>query len=318
MHRDDLSYWALAWLWSLALLLAFQPFAMAQSARPSDPEKAGIEAEQAGRLREAFSDFMAAFQELPTPPPADADLRLRKRIIQVVEQLNPPPAVPEEGERRMIRGQTAIKAANGPEDLKAAAAEFEQALWAAPWLASAYFNLALVREKQKDYAGAIKNYKLYVLAAPNAEDIAAVRRKTIELEYLEEKKPEQEARDFVSRLAGTWVSIFDVGSGTRIKYISEMVVVGDNRLELNPVRSTILSGPRFIMNDPKMVDSVLSRATSGYTSLTLKGLQIEGTNYSPSGKTETFSGEVTQDGSTMIFRSTYKGKIYEQRWVHQR
>lgn len=87
-----------------------------------------------------------------------------------------------------IRGQTALKIVQDANDLNAAAVEFKQALGVAPWLAGAYFNLALVQEKQKNYADAIRNFKLYAMAAPQANDLAAIRQKIIELEYLEERK----------------------------------------------------------------------------------------------------------------------------------
>src|SRR5580692_6420741 len=74
-------------------------------------EATGIEAEQAGRLREAFEVYLGALQARQDPLPLDVDRRLRERIIGIALQLNPPPAVPEEAERRLIRGQTAVKVA---------------------------------------------------------------------------------------------------------------------------------------------------------------------------------------------------------------
>ena len=118
----------------------------------SHQEAAGIEEEQAGRLREAFDDYLAALEKLPDPPPLDVDQRLRESIIRIVLQLNPPPAVSEEAERRLIRGQMAVKVARNSDDLKAAASEFEQAL-RAPWLAVAYFNLALVAKETDGLRG---------------------------------------------------------------------------------------------------------------------------------------------------------------------
>src|SRR5579859_612477 len=177
----------LCFLTAAATILLQATLSVCAQTSSFDHESAGLVAEHEGRLREAFDDYLAALQGLPDSPPADEDQRLRERIIKIVPQLNPPPAVPEEAERRMIRGQTALKIAQDTNDLNAAASEFRQALRAAPWLAGAYFNLALVEEKQKDYADAIRSFKLYVMTAPKAEDLGAVRQKIIELEYLQER-----------------------------------------------------------------------------------------------------------------------------------
>src|SRR5712691_9357229 len=123
----------------LCVMFAFAPSSNAQVA-PADREAAGLAAEQAGQLREAFDDYVAALQALSDPPPADADLRLRERIIKLALKLDPPPAVPEEAQQRITSGQTASKSAQNPGELKVAVSEFQRALRLAPWLARAYFN----------------------------------------------------------------------------------------------------------------------------------------------------------------------------------
>ncbi len=74
----------------LCVMFAFAPSSNAQVA-PADREAAGLAAEQAGQLREAFDDYVAALQALPESPPADADRRLRERIIKLALRLDPPP-----------------------------------------------------------------------------------------------------------------------------------------------------------------------------------------------------------------------------------
>src|SRR6266849_4547513 len=84
----------------LFVMFAFAPSSNAQVAT-SDRETAGLAAEQAGQVREAFDDYLAALQALPDPPPAETDWRLRERIIRVALKLDPPPAVPEEAQQRL-------------------------------------------------------------------------------------------------------------------------------------------------------------------------------------------------------------------------
>jgi len=91
----------------LLIMLAFAPSSNEQVAR-SDREAAGLAAEQAGQLRTAFDDYVAALRALSDPSPAESDLRLRDRIIKLALKLDPPPAVPDEAQRRITNGQTAL------------------------------------------------------------------------------------------------------------------------------------------------------------------------------------------------------------------
>ena len=118
--------------------------------------------------------------ELQTSPDNRA---LREKIIKLALTLKPAPAVPEEAERRMARGEVAVERAKDAEGFRAAAAEFQAAADAAPWLAGAYFNLAVAQEKATRYADAIRSFKLYLLAAPAAKDADAVKKKIYKLEF---------------------------------------------------------------------------------------------------------------------------------------
>jgi len=93
----------------------------------------------------------------------------------------------------MVRGQTAVKIAQTPDDINAAISEFQQALIAAPWLADGYYDLGTLQEKAKYYAGAIWSLKLYLLCSPKAEDAETVRQKVFELEYLQERASRESA-----------------------------------------------------------------------------------------------------------------------------
>lgn len=143
-------------------------------------------------------------EQLRANPSDDA---LRTRIIEKARAMRPPPAVPEEAERFLARGAAATKSATSAEDFKVAAAEFQKAADAAPWLAEAYYNKGVVLEKANDPAGALTAYRLYLAAAPTASDVKAVRTKIFELEYLAEKKaatPPKPAVFDISSIAGAW------------------------------------------------------------------------------------------------------------------
>jgi tetratricopeptide (TPR) repeat protein len=116
-----------------------------------------------------------------------------------------------------------------------ASAEFHAAINAAPWLAAAYLNLALVEQQQKDYDMAVRNYRLYTMAAPNAEDLETVKKKIIELEYLQERAPQEQAAEFLSLLAGDWYKE-GVLVGEHYVQTWRFTLNGGNGFSLAPVR----------------------------------------------------------------------------------
>jgi len=97
----------------------------------------------------------------------------------------------------------AMKDAKGPADYQAAVAEFDQATLAAPWMADAYYQAALAREKAQDFAGASAQLKLYLLVAPNAANAKDAKTLMYELEYRSEKaaKESAERADQAGRVA---------------------------------------------------------------------------------------------------------------------
>ncbi len=164
----------------LCVVFAFALSSRAQVA-PSDREAAGLAAEQAGQLRDALDHYLAALQALPESPPADADRRLRERIIRLASKLDPPPAVPAEAQERLAKGQAALKSATNPEDLKAAFLEFQRALRLAPWWAGGYFTVGESLEKLGYYPVAAGIFELYLMAAPTAQDAETVRKRINDL-----------------------------------------------------------------------------------------------------------------------------------------
>jgi tetratricopeptide (TPR) repeat protein len=114
------------------------------------------------------------------------------KIIKLASLMSPPPAVGDEARRAAIQGKTAFKRATDAAGFKEAKESFEKAVKLASWWPEAYFNLALIEEKLREYDAAKDNFELYVYAAPGAADVAAVQEKIYELEYLQQRKVEAE------------------------------------------------------------------------------------------------------------------------------
>lgn len=148
-------------------------------------ETAAKNAEQAGKFRDALTQYTTALQK--TAEGSADEQRLREAIISVAQKTVPGPTVPEEAKRFSVRGTVAIKGARGQTDFEEAAKEFGKATRAAPWWADAYFNQGVAYEKAGKYDDAIRSLKLYLLAAPRANDAEKVRAQVYALEYLQEK-----------------------------------------------------------------------------------------------------------------------------------
>ena len=149
-------------------------------------------AEQAGRLREALTHYVTALQAAPDDNAADQ--RLREKILSIAAQTKPAPALPPDALRIEGRAEAAVRAAQNANDFLDAAKEYRAASRAAPWYAPYYFNLAVVLEKAGQQNEAIRNYKLYLLAAPDAQDSVTVQKKIGELEYALDREAMERAR----------------------------------------------------------------------------------------------------------------------------
>lgn len=91
----------------------------------------------------------------------------------------------------MARSRAAVKGAKDEQGFLRAANEFKEAVRAAPWLAEGYYNLGVVQDKAGSHDDAIRNLKLYILAAPDAPDIKQVRNIIYEIEYRQEEAKRQ-------------------------------------------------------------------------------------------------------------------------------
>ncbi len=107
---------------------------------------------------------------------------LREKIIKLALGMKTAPSVPEEAERRVVRGTAFFQKATDDNGYKKAIAEFEAATNSAPWLALAYYNLGVAQEKARMYSEAQQSLKFYLMAAPDAKNARDVKNKIYALE----------------------------------------------------------------------------------------------------------------------------------------
>ncbi len=142
--------------------------------------------------QEQLSQLVAQLQKTAT------DNALREKIIKLAAEMKPPPAIPEEAERRMARGAAAFKGAKSVVDYGDAIKEFQAAVDAAPWYGDAYFNLGVTQDKAEKYSDALQNLKFALMASPGNKDVKSL---LYEVEYRNDKvvaaaaKAKQEADD---------------------------------------------------------------------------------------------------------------------------
>lgn len=149
--------------------------------------------------REQLQQMAEQLQKTP------GDNALRLRIIELGAQIRPAPAIPDEANRREGRGKFAFRSAKSSEDYLAAAAEFEAALRAAPWVAGYYSDLCTIYEKAEKYAEAKRNCEFFVAGSTEPSQVNEIRQRIAGLEFGIEKaaKPRSEW----VRLAGTWLRV---------------------------------------------------------------------------------------------------------------
>jgi len=119
------------------------------------------------------------------------DQALRETIIALALTLNPKPATPDPATMAEGAAEYAFRNAKGNSDFSDAAKQYEKALLLAPWLAADYFNCGIAHEKAGENKEAIRNFNLYLLAAPTADDAQAVKKRIGGLQYVAQKAEEQ-------------------------------------------------------------------------------------------------------------------------------
>jgi protein phosphatase/serine/threonine-protein kinase len=119
------------------------------------------------------------------------DEALREKIIALALTLNPKPATPDAATMAEGGAEYAFKNAQGNSDFSDAAKQYEKALLLAPWLAGDYFNCGVAHEKAGENKDAIRSFNFYLLAAPNADDAQAVKKRIGGLQYAAQKAEAQ-------------------------------------------------------------------------------------------------------------------------------
>ncbi|MBF0619340.1 MAG: SUMF1/EgtB/PvdO family nonheme iron enzyme [Candidatus Omnitrophica bacterium] len=142
---------------------------------------ASIVCAQSAGLQEELQKSVLDLQKAPE------DRALREKIIALAQGMTPKLPISEEAEKFGNRAEYIIKNAKSNADLRDAAGEYEKALMIAPWVSTYYYNLAAVFEKVGQWQDAVRNYKLYLLAEPNALDAREVRKQIDGFEYVLEK-----------------------------------------------------------------------------------------------------------------------------------
>lgn len=172
-------------VWVFFAASAFSAFG--QSAE----ESAARSAEQAGKLREAFTQYVAALQK--TAEGSGDERRLQEAIVRLAPRLSPTPAIPEEARRFGVRGRAWMQDAKNEADVTEAIKEFAKALRIAPWWADGYINNGVALEKAGRYSDAVQSLKMYLLASPSAPDAGKVKDQVYMLEVRQEKAAQEKA-----------------------------------------------------------------------------------------------------------------------------
>jgi len=304
--------------WCL-VLAAVTPLS-AQSA-----EDAARAAEQAGQYRQAFTLYMARWKEVTadydrsqSPAASQAIERIRDAIFNVIRNVDPPPAVPDEATAFEGRAE----AANNVRDYADAAEAYRQAIRAAPWVPRLYYNRAVVLERTGDTQGTIAHLTHYIHAAPGADDATDVKKKIAGLQYLVEKEAREKAADqaaetqrqqaaeqarraaqqavqqVISGVSGTWVA----NAGNRFQY----AVTSDGRsIQLVWTDVDWGQGWKKAQSTTTFIGSFDGLQISGqYTIENARNISSRGDGTYLTG---TFAGRVNPDGRTMTISYPYKG-----------
>ena len=139
--------------------------------------------------REQLQQLVAQLQKTPD------DNTLREKVIKLAQQLKPVPVVPLEAEKFEGRAEYAFRNAKTEADFAAAAKEYENAIAAAQWAASNYFNLGVAQEKAGKPADAKRSFEWYLKASPGAVDAKDVRKRIAGLEFGIEQANSPQARE---------------------------------------------------------------------------------------------------------------------------
>ena len=161
------------------ILLACAPAARAAEDAKKTAEAAATKAPASPQ--ETLTQYVADLQKNPK------DGVLRAKIIELVQKMDPIPAVPAEAKKFAARGAAAVEDAKSETDFREAAAEFEKVVNIAPWLGNGYRNLAIMQDKAGQYQAALNSLAWYLLTKPPAADADWANDLKAKIEYRKEK-----------------------------------------------------------------------------------------------------------------------------------
>ena len=241
--------------------------------------------------REQLKQMVQQLQKNPN------DNALREKIIKLAQELKPAPAVPDEAERRMVRGTAAFKGSKSVADYRDAAKEFEQAALAAPWYGDAYVNLGVAQDKAENYEAALRSLKLALLALPNDKEIKVL---IYEVEYRNDKvnsavaAVEQEKKtkkEFIEKLDGAqWQE-----DTINYSYCDDLT------LEIH--RGEIYLG--WITTRPGVTAGNLDPPKLGKGFYTSQG-RVEGRDFVIDNSSITYRGTISEDGEKIVMKAFTK------------
>jgi tetratricopeptide (TPR) repeat protein len=131
---------------------------------------------------QAFQRALANFQKYPD------DAAARLKVIETAQGLPSPPEVPDSVSVLQGKAKYLMQTAKGVQDYQAVLDLYHQALNQAPWDANLYYDQAVVEEKADQYAAAKADFKLYLVASPDADDKSKVLERLGKLDVMQQQQ----------------------------------------------------------------------------------------------------------------------------------
>lgn len=258
-------------------------------------------------------------QDVPQLQTNPSDEALRTKIIQLALTLDPKPARPPETDEIVGGAKYAVAHAASPADFNAAAEAFGKASLFAPWVPDFYFDQGVAYEKAQNLDAAIKSYRWYLMAAPDASDAKAVREKIGALEFQSTQQQQanaaaqahaaaEEARmEELRRFNGRYVNIQQSGTRLWSRTVDYFVDIQDGTVTMG---STETQATGLAANSDNQVIGQYQKWCTGE-------LQLAGRHFEYVRDQEfTYRGTIGDDGSITV--TSYHGGHEGATLVYQR
>ena len=126
---------------------------------------------------EQLTQMVVRLKEAPT------DNALREKIMKFAAAMKPAPVVSDTAIEFEGRAQFAFKKAQNEAEFVNAAAEYEKAVAAPPWVAGYYSDLCTIYEKAGRYTEAKQNCGYYLVSLTDPDQITDTKRRIAGLDY---------------------------------------------------------------------------------------------------------------------------------------